>query len=494
MTMSTKILRNKRLIKPEVPKSFYTLESPKEKDRQLETKKKEIKNQQKSSKLDFYDENYEQYREETPMIFIYKNSTISINAACKNTIEAFSNFKEKLSRSEEKSQEKEEEELDQKTLLQEMVDKINAEKDIPKELIELLKAELNRANTMGLNSQNIEVDNISNFQLKNQKADSAKKVKSKIDSSGKDEYSKIDIVKEDILNIRWNSKPLENNRTDTYHDPGISCQNKVNLVKNAQSTENLKDDIPIEEGDTVKENKTCNLTNQELYYRDEISLEKPTKIKDRLKTFSYCQKSAKMKHVDETIEGYFENRTSIEADIEPNSTNDLEHTCEDWKERVNNLKRIVKNPYEPKDPKSYKIADTVQDAETSRKDKAQSIQPLQNLKSGYQELKITNSIRIKKKICVHRSKNKKKQWLEMFFKRTTIIKTILCEIIQYLLIQGVYTRIFDPGGIFKRIVKTYLSRKEITKKILEKHNRNKVLRFDATQVKRHIKKILTTLD
>ncbi|CAG8768397.1 10518_t:CDS:2 [Gigaspora margarita] len=48
---------------------------------------------------------------------------------------------------------------------------------------------------------------------------------------------------------------------------------------------------------------------------------------------------------------------------------------------------MIKYPYKPKDPEGYKIANTVQDAETSRKDKAQSIQLLQNLKSGYQELK-----------------------------------------------------------------------------------------------------------
>ncbi|CAG8768395.1 10517_t:CDS:2, partial [Gigaspora margarita] len=204
---------------------------------------------------------------ETPMIFTCENSTISINAAY------------------------------QMILLQETVNKIDAEKDIPKELIESLKAELNRVNTIGLNSQNTEVDNI---------------------------------------------------------------------IK----------------GITVKENKTHDLTDQELYYQDEIGLEKAyedwkkrinkrqindntnkvkkdkhevfksykrptepnerTQVKDRLKTFSYCQEYTEMKHIDETIEGYFKNRTSIEANIGSNSTNDLERTCEVWKKKVEMLKGITK--------------------------------------------------------------------------------------------------------------------------------------------------------
>ncbi|CAG8819893.1 25835_t:CDS:2, partial [Gigaspora margarita] len=364
--------RKKRPTISKVSKLRYALESPKEKDQQLETKKKEIKNQQKF--------------------------TILINAACKNTIEAFSNLEEKLLELEKKSQEKEIKEIDKMTFLQEIVDEIDAEKDIPKESIELLKAELNKANTMGLSSQNTKVDNIKNKIIIN-------KAKSNI---------------------------------ATYYPRG-----------------------------TVKENKTHDLTDQELYYQDEIGLEKAyedwkkrinrrqiddgtnqvkkdeyeafksyerptepnkrTQVKNRLKTFSYCQEYTEMKHIDKTIEGYFKNRTSIEADIGPNSTNDLEYTCENWKKRVKILKRMTKKSkdkdqnetkkqeehgqanlnflyktwmnkieifkrtikylYEPNDPESYKIADTVQDTETSRKDKAQSIQPLQNLKSRYQELK-----------------------------------------------------------------------------------------------------------
>ncbi|CAG8792753.1 37675_t:CDS:10, partial [Gigaspora margarita] len=368
---------------------------------------------------------------ETPIIFTCKNSTILINAACKNTIEAYLNLEKKLLESEKKSQEKEIEEIDQITLLQKTVDEINAEKDIPKELIESLKAELNRATAIEINSQFTE------------KANSAKKVKSEIDSPDKDKYSKIDIAKEDILNIRWNLKPLEDNRTDASHDSGISCQNKVDLVKNAQSTENLEDKTPTKKEYRkvenriiinkirsniaiyrprieVKGNKTYDLTIQGLYCQDEINLRRT--YKDCNKKISNAEEIRvkkdehevfkKMKHVDETIEGYFKNRTSIEADIGSNSTNDLERTCESkdkdqnetkkqeehgqanlnflcktWMNKIEIFKRMIKYPYEPKDPESNKIADTVQNAETSRKDKAQWIQPLQNLKKWISRIK-----------------------------------------------------------------------------------------------------------
>ncbi|CAG8710674.1 24819_t:CDS:1, partial [Gigaspora rosea] len=67
---------------------------------------------------------------------------------------------------------------------------------------------------------------------------------------------------------------------------------------------------------------------------------------------------------------------------------------------------MIKYPYEPKVPKRCKAADKVNlpNIEIPRKDKAQSIQLVQNLKSGYPELKITNSTQIKEKICVNEPK------------------------------------------------------------------------------------------
>ncbi|CAG8835189.1 4222_t:CDS:2, partial [Gigaspora margarita] len=66
------------------------------------------------------------------------------NASYKNTIEIYSNLESNILSSKEK--------IDLKFFLQKMVNKINAEKDISKELIELLKAELNRANMIELDS------------------------------------------------------------------------------------------------------------------------------------------------------------------------------------------------------------------------------------------------------------------------------------------------------------------------------------------------------
>ncbi|KAF0374129.1 hypothetical protein F8M41_012887 [Gigaspora margarita] len=282
------------------------------------------------------------------MIFTCENSTISINAACKNTIEASSNLEEKLLESEEKSQEKEIEEIDQMTLLQETVDEIDAKKDIPKELIKSLKAELNRVNTIGLNSQNTEVDNI------------------------KEGYQKLIRRKNKII-----INKVENNVV-IYYARNAKFETKVvRVYEMFDSTRNK----PVE-GITVKVNKTHDLTDQELYYQDEIGLEKAyedwkkrinkrqinndtnkvkkdkhkvfksykrptepnerTQVKDRLKTFSCYQEYTEMKHIDETIEGYFKNRTSIEANIEPNSTNDLERTCEVWKKKVETLKEMTK--------------------------------------------------------------------------------------------------------------------------------------------------------
>ncbi|CAG8645327.1 41002_t:CDS:2 [Gigaspora margarita] len=213
-----------------VSKLRYALESPKEKDRQLETKKEEIKNQQKSMNMDFYNENYKRYREESLMIF-----------TCENRKEP--RERNRRNRPNDPS----------------------LENDIPKELIESLTIVLDRANTMGLNSQNTEIDNI----------------KSEIDSSAKNESIKIDMRKDDILYIIWNLKPIEDDRMDVQYDPRISRQDKLDLVKNTQSTKDIKDNIPIEEGyrkfieieNKIIINKAE--SNIATYHsRDEISLEK----------------------------------------------------------------------------------------------------------------------------------------------------------------------------------------------------------------------------
>ncbi|CAG8730468.1 3261_t:CDS:2, partial [Gigaspora rosea] len=98
-----------------------------------------------------------------------------VDASCKNILGTsfFLNPKRNLIEIGEKNQAREEEELDQKILLQETVNEINAEKNISKELIELLTIKLHRANVMELNSQ---ITDISNLELRNWNADSTKEM------------------------------------------------------------------------------------------------------------------------------------------------------------------------------------------------------------------------------------------------------------------------------------------------------------------------------
>ncbi|CAG8710664.1 24818_t:CDS:2, partial [Gigaspora rosea] len=288
------------------------LEEDKEKDRQLETKKKESKNQQRSMDINLDDEN-------------------------------------------------------QKTLLHEMIDEIDVKNDIPKERIESLTVELNRATTIKTNSQ------------------SAKKLKS-----------------------------LKDDRTNVLYDPGISCQEELDLVKNDQLTKNIEAtyhlrnanfgiEVELEAHEifnsfqelatnnpemnrwypeyeiAIKRNKTHDIITLGLYYREEIGLEKAyeewrkkiskilyqvekdehevfkdhkrlteldedTQVKDKPRISYYCPKYMKIRHVNETIERYFK----IEADIGHNIINNLERTCKDWKKRVKTLKKMTKE-YKDKD-------------------------------------------------------------------------------------------------------------------------------------------------
>ncbi|RIB27031.1 hypothetical protein C2G38_2029694 [Gigaspora rosea] len=81
---------------------------------QIETRREETTNQQKSTNMDFYNEN--------PIIITYENYPIIVDTSCKNILETSTNLEEKLLESEKKCQVKEREELDQKPLLQEKVD------------------------------------------------------------------------------------------------------------------------------------------------------------------------------------------------------------------------------------------------------------------------------------------------------------------------------------------------------------------------------------
>ncbi|CAG8823870.1 6769_t:CDS:2 [Gigaspora margarita] len=54
------------------------------------------------------------------------------------------------------------------------------------------------------------------------------------------------------------------------------------------------------------------------------------------------------------------------------------------------------------------------------------------LKSKPQGLDMTNNIQAKEKVYMYGSENKKKQWLEMFYEKTTRFKMILYKTIYYL--------------------------------------------------------------
>ncbi|RIB26907.1 hypothetical protein C2G38_2262607 [Gigaspora rosea] len=203
------------------------LKEDKMEDQEIRTKKKEILNPQKLVIMDFDDMKLERHKHETPIIFTHENYRISVNAFCKNTIKTSSNLKSNSLGSAE--------EIVLKLLLQETVDKINDKRDIPKELIELLKAELNRANTRKLDSTITKVYDIDNLQFKNQKANSAKKVKSEIDSPDKDELSRINIEKDEILHLNQKLEFIEDDRTNVQNDPGISCQDELDIVKDTQA-------------------------------------------------------------------------------------------------------------------------------------------------------------------------------------------------------------------------------------------------------------------
>ncbi|KAF0424513.1 hypothetical protein F8M41_006560 [Gigaspora margarita] len=63
-------------------------------------------------------------------------------------------------------------------------------------------------------------------------------------------------------------------------------------------------------------------------YKSPTELDKQSRVENELQAFIYCLKYTKMSHVNETIKSYLKNRISIKANIVPNITNNLKHTCE----------------------------------------------------------------------------------------------------------------------------------------------------------------------
>ncbi|KAF0558060.1 hypothetical protein F8M41_011214 [Gigaspora margarita] len=78
--------------------------------------------------------------------------------------------------------------------------------------------------------------------------------------------------------------------------------------------------------------------------------------------------------------------------------------------KAEEFKRTIRNPYMPVLPEKCETTDkkVSLDAKTSGKDNDQLTQSIQDLKSGPQELKVTNSPRTKEKMYMFKSKNKKR--------------------------------------------------------------------------------------
>ncbi|CAG8644697.1 19187_t:CDS:2, partial [Gigaspora rosea] len=400
------------------------LEEDKIEDQEIGAKRKEILDQQKSTDMDLNGERNKLYKKENPIILARENRTISVDTACKNTIETSSNLEGKLFGSAEK--------IDLKPLLQKTMDEINTEKDIPKELIESVKAELNRANTIELDSTITKVNNIVDLVKNTQSTEN------------------LEDIKDDISIEEGYRKKKINEKFDHINKYTSKVPSKEAITKKAIEMSYVKE-IHVEKDEHEAFKNHERPTEPDGANRD----------KDKPKTSYYYPKYIKIGHIIETIEEYFENRNSIETDIRPDTTIDLGYTCEAWKRKIETLKRITKKSkdkdlnktkiqedYESttldhkcevwikrkhkiidKNCNNAEIADTVQDAETLRKDKVQLILLLQNLKSRYQELKVTNSNQIEEKIGMYGPKNEKKQWLGILSRKTTIFRMILYEII-----------------------------------------------------------------
>ncbi|CAG8794288.1 16652_t:CDS:1, partial [Gigaspora rosea] len=104
---------------------------------------------------------------------------------------------------------------------------------------------------------------------------------------------------------------------------------------------------------------------------------------------AWKKKAEMLKRMAKEYEDKILNETKKQEKYEPTT---LDHKCKTWMNKIEMFKQTIKYLYEPKDPKIYKIANKVQDAETYRKDEAQSIRSLPNLKSESQKLKITNNV------------------------------------------------------------------------------------------------------
>ncbi|CAG8547427.1 7605_t:CDS:2 [Gigaspora rosea] len=102
---------------------------------------------------------------------------------------------------------------------------------------EIVRTKLDRTKTIGTNLQ---ITNIGNFKLQNWNNDSNKRVKHEVNNPVQEELSRINIEKDNIFNFNQKLKFIEDNRMNIQYDPGISYQDELDLVKNAQSTKYIE--------------------------------------------------------------------------------------------------------------------------------------------------------------------------------------------------------------------------------------------------------------
>ncbi|CAG8819587.1 6089_t:CDS:2, partial [Gigaspora margarita] len=217
----------------------------------------------------------------------------------------------------------------------ETVNKIDAKKDIPKELIKLLKAELYRVNIIELDSTITKANDIGKIDIGKDDTQLTKDIKNNIPIE--EGYQKF---------IEIENKIVINKAEKLYYQDKISLRKVYKDWKKRINKRQIDDDI-----NKVKKNKHEVFKNHEKLTK----LNEETQVKNRLKILSYCQKPAKIEHINEIKEHY----SKINTNKGPDIINDLECTCEIWKKKVETLKGVTKkfkedDPNELKKQEEYK--------------------------------------------------------------------------------------------------------------------------------------------
>ncbi|CAG8820652.1 20550_t:CDS:2, partial [Gigaspora margarita] len=226
-------------------------------------------------------------------------------------------------------------------------------------------------------------------------ANSNKEVKSKIDSPIIDELGKINIKKDNTQSI----KDIKDNISiEEEYRKFIEMENKIIINKakkiNKKPIDNNTNKVKKDEHEAFKDHERPTEPNEE------------TQVKNRLKTFTYCQEPTEIEHIDEKkVETLKEvTKKFKEEDLnelkkqEEYKPNNLNHSCTTWIKWVDKFKITIKYPYKPDDSERCKAANKVNllNIEIPRKDKALLIQLLQDLKSKPKGLDVKITSKLKK--------------------------------------------------------------------------------------------------